>query len=535
MFNLLIVDDEVILAEGLARDVDWSKSGISEVFVAESGEQACALLDEHRIDIVLTDILMPGMDGIALARTVRDRSSFARVIFLSGHDEFEYAQKAVDLAVFRYLMKPVGDDELTECVQQAAESISREMEEMVRLHDLEKRVVEYLPHVRGRFLRMWIERKRTDALDRTALLEQYGLNDLPECTVFVVLVRRDRWLVESRHRETVYELGIADLVNRILLRETDVPSFIDEHDDLVLVVRSRDSRNLHSLRTYVIRTAESLQSAARLSLGAIVSVAVGPAVRSERVPQTYRLLRDVARESHRGADGAVMDVASIPVCEPATSIEALTRPVGIGHFVDSLQETEAIGFLNETFNQIGRAGAVSKDALLAVYCRVVDALVAASVGRSIPVERWIDDPRHVRFSFERIRSIEELRAWCIRNVRRFIRWVLEHEELNPNLLVRRAKQIVLERLSDDVSVASIARELEIHPNYLSSLFSRAEGITLSEFITAHRIDAARRLLRLPGVKVYEVAERVGYQSVAHFNRTFKRRVGVSPKRYQLSD
>ncbi len=534
MHNLLIVDDEVVLAEGLAGDVDWSPSGVQEVFVAESGEQACAILEEHRIDIVLTDILMPGMDGIALAREVRERWPLARVIFLSGYDEFEYAQKAVGLAVFRYLMKPVGDDEILECVRQAGESINREMNEVVHLHDLEERVAEYLPRVRGRYLQLWMEGRRGDALERTPLLEQFGLSDLPESVVFVIVVRRERWLIESRHRDTAYELGIRKLTSRVLLHDRDAPSFMDENDDLILVVRSHDPESLNAARAYATKMAESLQGATRMSLGAVVSVIVGPVVRPEQVPDTYKGLRDMFREAHFGLEGVVRNVDSLPVSRPVAALKALSRPIGIAHHVDSLQDADALECLEETFDEIARAGNVSNETLLAVYCRVVDSLLSASAGRSIPVESWIDDPRRIRFSFDRIRSVHELRDWCERNVTLFIRAAREHEDGRSSAIVRQAKTLVVENLDGDISVARIAAVMELHPNHISSVFSRTEGVTLSEYITAQRMDAARRLLRSPGIKVYEVAERVGYQSVAHFNRTFKRCVGMSPKRFQLS-
>ena len=534
MYNLLVADDEVVLAEGIARDIDWAAAGVEQVFVAEDGDRAIELMRENRVDIVVTDIRMPGRGGIDLARHIRDEWPFAKVIFLTGYDEFDYAQKAIDLAVHRYLMKPVSDEELVESVKEAGAEITREIESTARMHALEERVESMLPFVRERFLRAWIEGRQDDALDRSALLAQYGLDDLPESSVVPILVRRDAWLHESRHRESVYQLTIGEMADRILFREEGVPQFWTEQDDLALLPYVRGHAGAERMREYALRMAPAFRSAVRQTLGVVVSIITGPVVEATRAPDSFHAIRDHLRTRYACREGKIIDLLHIVASEPAMAFGAISHSSELAHYVDTLQEDEALSLVEATFADLTAHEHVSKESIVLVYARIIDALYNASLARGIAVEEWIRDPKRLRFSFDLVRSIEELKGWALENIRAFMRRTQTDNLSNRTRFVKRAKRVIHERLSSELSVASIAEELDLNANYLSTAFSKSEGMPISEYITKQRIDAARMLLRSPGVKTYEVAEQVGYRSVAHFNRTFKRHVGMSPKRFQLS-
>ncbi len=121
MMTVMIVDDERIAREGLRDLVDWSALGLQVSFCASNGRQALQWLDEHRVDIVITDIKMPQMDGLELLRNMSERGFHSTTIILSGFNDFKYAQKAIQYGVLHYLLKPVHMDELQEVLQRAVE------------------------------------------------------------------------------------------------------------------------------------------------------------------------------------------------------------------------------------------------------------------------------------------------------------------------------------------------------------------------------------------------------------------------------
>jgi two-component system response regulator YesN len=112
MFTLAIIDDEFIIRNGLANNVDWNSMGFKVVFTAANGEEALQLMDKELPDVVITDIKMPVMDGIELIKNIRLRHLKTKIIILSGYNEFEYAQKGIEYGVYSYILKPVKEDKV---------------------------------------------------------------------------------------------------------------------------------------------------------------------------------------------------------------------------------------------------------------------------------------------------------------------------------------------------------------------------------------------------------------------------------------
>jgi two-component system response regulator YesN len=116
MYNLLIVDDEAIICEGLSRIINWKEHKFNIVGFACNGREAIEKIKSSRINLVVTDIRMPVMDGLELSKQIREYGSKIRIIIISGYSDFQYAKKAIEYGVGAYLLKPVIPDELTDQV-----------------------------------------------------------------------------------------------------------------------------------------------------------------------------------------------------------------------------------------------------------------------------------------------------------------------------------------------------------------------------------------------------------------------------------
>lgn len=124
--RVLIADDEKIAREGLRDLVDWSELGMEVVFCAVNGEEALEYLLSHPVDILLTDIKMPRMDGLELLQELSERGVSPTTVIFSGFSDFHYAQRAIRYGVLNYLLKPIRMGELTETLRKAADSLRQE-------------------------------------------------------------------------------------------------------------------------------------------------------------------------------------------------------------------------------------------------------------------------------------------------------------------------------------------------------------------------------------------------------------------------
>ena len=129
MLKIFLVEDEIVIREGIRNNVDWEKEGFFFAGCASDGEMAYPMILKERPDILITDIRMPFMDGLELSRLLRKDLPQLKIIIISGYREFEYAQKAIDLGVTEYLLKPFKASKLLEVVHGVAEKIEKERQE----------------------------------------------------------------------------------------------------------------------------------------------------------------------------------------------------------------------------------------------------------------------------------------------------------------------------------------------------------------------------------------------------------------------
>ena len=114
MYKLLLVDDEILVREAIAENIRWNELGYELVLVCENGKEAIDYIKENKVDVVITDICMPFVDGIELSKYIYENNLLINVIVFSGYDDFKYAKKAIKYGVIEYLLKPITSYELSE-------------------------------------------------------------------------------------------------------------------------------------------------------------------------------------------------------------------------------------------------------------------------------------------------------------------------------------------------------------------------------------------------------------------------------------
>ena len=144
-YKVLLVDDEVEVIEAIEHRLNWEELGFEVVGSATNGVKALELADKQQPDVVITDIKMPYMDGLELARRLNKEYQDIHIIIFTGFDEFEYAKEAVHLEVDEYMLKPINALELTECMKRLRKTLDKEREERLNITKLENYLKDSLP------------------------------------------------------------------------------------------------------------------------------------------------------------------------------------------------------------------------------------------------------------------------------------------------------------------------------------------------------------------------------------------------------
>src|SRR5215217_4187935 len=151
-YKVFLVEDEIVTREGIRDTVDWAAAGYQFCGEAPDGEIALPLIYERRPETVITDIKMPFMDGLQLCRILRETLPATKIIILSGHDEFKYAQEAIQIGVTEYLLKPIIPQELLAALRKVARQIDEEHQTSAHLHALQAQMVSQQSLLRERCL-----------------------------------------------------------------------------------------------------------------------------------------------------------------------------------------------------------------------------------------------------------------------------------------------------------------------------------------------------------------------------------------------
>src|SRR5574344_226990 len=152
MYSVFIVDDEVIVREGLRSSIDWEHAGFSFAGEAGDGEIALSMIQDIKPDILITDIKMPFMDGLELSQTVKKLLPWIRIIILSGHDEFDYAKKAISIGIDDYILKPFTSEEIESALKKAAGAIDKERKQLSDISILKEELKSQEKLIRKEFL-----------------------------------------------------------------------------------------------------------------------------------------------------------------------------------------------------------------------------------------------------------------------------------------------------------------------------------------------------------------------------------------------
>lgn len=534
MYNLLILDDEPAVVNSLAHNIAWEDLGIVHVFKAASAAQALELMREYRTDLVISDIRMPGMDGLDFTETIRSLSPHTKVIIISGLDEFRLAQRAILLNVFRYMTKPVPYVELVEAVQEALAALEAELEQHQLLENAELAMDSARPILQERFLQQWIVRGADkNNTKRLASFDPCGLDIREGEPCLLLLVRVDEWPREDS--DPYQQLKLQKLVREILFHGTACIMFNDFERQLVALVQQNSEAKLQTVKRYMEGMAELLQRTAKRSLGCTLSLFwSGRFFAAGAVHEEYVRLKERARFTLAWESGIIQGEVHEAGCWEEEE-EALFGYPGFAQWVERLDKVQALRHLRQWFDGGGeKKPARTYDMLLLLYNTVSASLIQASLKRKVPLQEWAKEECALFYSMQLPATVSRLRSWALRVTELYMDYMLERSQHATSRLLAQAKQLITAGLLEDFTVQDIAMKLHVHPNYLSRLFARETGKTLTEYTVMLRMEKAKALLASPGRRVFQVAEEVGYDSVSHFNRTFKRHTGMNPKEYQAS-
>ncbi|PRX61971.1 two-component system response regulator YesN [Cohnella sp. SGD-V74] len=527
MLKALIVDDEISHVQGLIRFIDWQELGFGAPAAAESGEEALQLLQNSSFDVLVSDVSMPGMTGIELAAEAKRLHPHIQILMISGYNEFEFVQDAIHVGAQAYVLKPLKTEEVAARLQTFRDSLRMRMEVMEQTRELEKKVSESVRLVKERFVSDLV----ADAISVTELLDSWReMLPVPalERGYRVIVVGLDRYLasgLDAKQRmrlaggfKKTVEIGFSH-DEGIWLAQTAPDEFAALH-----LNPSPAALALTEKQFAFIQTMMGEQYEATVTIGCSDE---GQAW--EEAPLLYKEIRFGMAKARLAADGQIVRGAEAERGDFEAYRMREEFVPGLLRHMETGDSEQAAQSMDSIKDALLAAEAMSFSYAQAFGMSILSELIRSSkersgAGAADPIVMW-----RQMLDCGSAAQMAELLAEFVRQHMAFERKTHLNQQHH---LIRNVSQFIEERLRENWTVKQLAEQFNLNASYLSVLFKKETGRTISEFVQITRIKRAKELLQDPNVKVYEVADEVGIQTTAYFTYLFKKLVGSTPQEYR---
>lgn len=621
MYRLLIVDDQPDLVDDLAETLPWHELGIEAVYRAYSAREALDIVRTNPVDVVVTDIRMPGMSGLDLMREIRRSWKNIRCILLSGYSDFEYARSGIRHQADDYLLKPVEDEQLLEAVRRALRQLDEQWQQTVSYQNLEATLKEMLPVLQNGLLLDLLQGRIAPSAVSPEKLERLGLSFRIGEPVCLALIRME----EDLHARFGSDIGLLEyavlkMADEMFSDEFRIWSAKDPYGYLAVAIQSRspargtaepdglaeldglavpdgsatgpggpakgnraaagrdgmgdgdgtaDRNNaagdadassrsaaigggLHqaggtdvscanapsedSFAERLERKAAQLQHYVRVYLKGTVSLFIDP---QGRFPFDLRDMYDRSVSDFRRLIGSERELLVVAgrdtLARPGETgpLGALHDPPTLVHLLETGQWDALEEKLKNALDIWERRLGGSHEHMLEIYFTFVGALAYSLHNGKRWLEQTLGDDFEPLVRGPNFRTARQFRDWMFRVVGKYRNEVQTETRYSRSNLVRQVQQYVADHLAD-ATLQSIAAHVYLNPSYLSKIYKLETGEGLHEYIQRMKMERAAHWLKCGGMKIYEIAERLGYTKTSYFIKLFRETYGMTPQEYRNS-
>lgn len=541
MLQILLVDDERSVVETLAETIPWESCGISTVHEALSGAVALEIMENHDIDIVITDIRMPEMSGIDLITTIHEKWPHVQTILLSGFADFEYAKQAMAQESFDYLLKPVSDEDLIETVQRLVDRIKQKWETAASYQRALHAFQDNLPLLRSTMLHELLTGK---TYSPSALADKLELLELPYSIgeqLGMLVIRMEEHLSEmGDHDLSLMQYAISNIISEVMQHHFHIWHTRDVHDYLVVLVSVKkgavQSMNKEEKpQTLLEHYAAQIQTNVQLYLKGAISISVS---HWGKFPYEIGAIYESAVRSMRKrmgqAQGLFITASDDKDVHPLPAIRSLYNPPTLislleaGRF-DAVEQKIEVIF--EELLESGQHHDIA-ETTIEVYHALAGAFAYIIHKNGKQISSVLPAETYKYFQAPVYATAQQLKDWSIRTLSSISEDAEQELKDNHSTIVRSVKSFVDQHLASDVSLPAIAEHVHLHPVYLSKVYKTETGEALTAYVYRLRMEKAAYYLRSSSAKVFEIAELVGYNNTAYFIRVFKKFYDLTPQEYR---
>ncbi len=526
MDRLLVVDDEEMACEGMRRTL--SRQGLFDVLVAHSGVEALELIRRETISAMLLDIEMPDMNGIELMHALEREGHRPLIIIVSGYEKFDYARQALNYGATDYVLKPVDSLDVMEIGRKLHGLLEERRGREAHVEKLRAFVHEHLDIIRQKLL-YDILNSQVVPVSLEEIRATYGI-DLSgsHFMAAIVLIRR----ADERLDEVEFQVSlklVEDILNELVLRESGFNLFNMENARYVLLVNSDGPIDRHRIDALT----EELMRRVRDVPGIECYVGVGDEARAlSGIASSYNNANNALDYRALFGAGFVYDIGDYRKEEGALALDRLCQQVDTSLRAMRYDETQKL--LGEFFDDLERSAATVTPHQANFYAtKCILLLVGVLTENAVnAMDAFVREMAFLKSGSAKVQR-SQLRAFAFKLMEMVRREIASgYVERHRRIAAMTRLAIEQNHADNHLSVNWLSAHLSYSANYLGAVFKREYGLTVSDYINQYRIERAKALMDETGLKIYEIAFRVGFNDQHYFSKTFKKFADCSPSEYR---
>ncbi|MFX3635879.1 MAG: response regulator [Candidatus Pristimantibacillus sp.] len=536
--NILIVDDEAQIRRWFEALVIRTELPVTIAGTCGNGKEALEFCRSHAVDLVITDVKMPIMDGLELIRRLREEQPAIQTLILSSYDEFHYATEAMKLRAISYLLKAeVTVDELREAIQKVKLQWDVERNRSEEVYLLKSTINENQNVLKSIYFKDLIKgapaaiqefsskmswfRLHLDA--KNLMVMAVGLDDYPNCLSYAKI-----------GTQSLLELAMINIIDETIQNETgNGCSFLYDENLFIVLYNTNGSRGKSSRD-------ESIQYAHRISNNLLdflrVPASVGisqPYLDLSALPRQFSESREALQQKRFYGKRNIVWHPDLQLEQSKERREDWHSVVmDITYQVEEGDQERALQVLRIFLDNVRNSKQLSESSVRAFCLELIYVLLQ----KLRKIESQVDG--HTRYDsatlleqLARLSSFEELRQWLLSRVAGLLE---EATELRPpySESIRQAFRYLNTAYADEVSLLQVAEHVHLNKTYLSELFKKETGTSFNDHLTLIRIEKAKELILKGEEKMGVLAELVGYPNASYFTKVFKKITGMTPMEFK---
>ncbi|MEH7276151.1 response regulator transcription factor [Neobacillus vireti] len=522
--KVLIVDDEIQIRKGLRLKVDWEEEGFQLAEEASNGKEALEILRTKDIDMVITDMRMPIMDGVELAKRCHQEFPHVKVIVLSGYSDFDYVRNSLQQGVKDYLLKPVAPDELVEALRKIRKEAEDEKRKRVEFAHMSRIVHSHLQESQEQFILHLAKEEGLQLPNVTERLQQLQLEELANENQKVQFITVEIRENSDSNRLEELRLPFQMLCKEIAQQQEAIFVFTDpSYPNMVQFLKLLDS-NSPSTDQFVQRIQQNVNKL--LTLETVIGIGTIVVGLSEyRSGYISSLL--AWSQSQLGSKSQIIDqtVASEEVFDFSPDFEK--------RITNSIENLDFAAFKDNL--QMVLESPEGRSVMSFSFAANQVLFILGSLAKKYDVETrdiqntiWNCQQNIWKlYSQHKVKEdLIELASLIIEKVRL--------ARFSNKTLIDSIRHYLDQHYASEISLTTLSTLFHINSAHLSETFKHHVGQNFSDYLVTLRMDKAKQLLKDKQLKIIDVSNLVGFSNSGYFSTVFKKHFGQTPVEFRNS-